>query len=87
MSSVAKDFQWKIRVSLWLDNEALVRRVQKMIEGDPIAAFKKNDPDVYCRIKDVVQELELMDVSHMHGHPDNVHQTLSTVKNTKYHGQ
>lgn len=48
ISRIARAFQTKI-------NTALVRRVQKLIEHNPIGAYTDNDPDLYCRIKDDVK--------------------------------
>lgn len=59
MTKMSREFDTKIRVDLWSYNEALVKRIQKLIDHDPISMCTKNDQDLYSRIKKDVQVLRL----------------------------
>lgn len=61
ISSVAKEFKSKIRVSWSLDIEVMVRRVQKMIEYNLVVANTKNKHGPYCGT------LEVLEVCHVCG--------------------
>lgn len=46
VSSITKEFQSEIILSLWSDNIAIVSRVRNLSECDHVTAFLKNDPDL-----------------------------------------
>lgn len=58
-----------------------MRRVHKLMEYNPMTTYLKNDPDLYCGIRNPVKEVDVMEICHVSGHQDGAVQTLSTVEN------
>jgi ribonuclease HI len=80
MSSIAKQIRSQIKISAWTDNEALVKRITMMREFDSISANLRNDPDIYCGIRNAIKRLDVIEVGHVKGHQDETGQTLSTIE-------
>lgn len=45
--NVARKLETKIKTMMWTNNEALVRRMKKMIDFKTVSAYMKNDPDLF----------------------------------------
>lgn len=80
MLSVVYVLNTKFRCSIWTDNEALVVRMKRMIEYDPISTNLKNDPDLYCGLQKLANQIEIKDVEHVKGHQDKTGRALSMVE-------
>lgn len=77
---IAKTLNTKMQVRMWTDNEALVRRMKKLLEYNPISAYTKNDPDLYVGMREAVKELEVREAGHVKGHQDRMGRALSVVE-------
>ena len=60
----------KIKVSVCTDNEALVRRIKKLIDFDPVSAYTKNYPNLYVGICEALNQLEIVEIGHVRSHQD-----------------
>ena len=79
-SKVAKAMESKPEVSLWTDNTGLVKRVEKLVESDPIEAHLMPDHDMYAVIRDSLANLEVTEVGHVKGHQDRESRTLTNTE-------
>ena len=48
MKRIREQLENRFRCSIWSDNAALVLRMKKMLDHNPIAANLRNDLDLYC---------------------------------------
>ena len=65
---------------MWTNNEALVIQIKKLMEYDPISANLKNDPNLYCGLRYMVNQINVKTVNHIRGHQDETGKTLSNVE-------
>lgn len=50
-----------------------------MIEYDPVATFLKIDPNMYCRIRSAVKQLNIEGFTHVKGHQDRSSRTRNNI--------
>lgn len=80
MKCVMQELIAQVCFSIWSDNSALIRRMSKMIEFDPVAAYLKSDPDLYCGIRNVAGKLWIEEIGHFKGHQDQAGRILSNIE-------
>lgn len=67
-------------MSIWTDNEALVRRLRKLKEFDPVSAYTKNDHDIYVGMHEAINQIEIDQIGHVQGHQDKSGRELNHVE-------
>jgi hypothetical protein len=80
MQNITSELQSQVRLSLWSENVALVCRLSNLIEYDPISAFLKSDPDLYCGIISAAKQLSIEGIDHINGHQDRSGRTLNNIE-------
>ena len=68
------------RTDIWTDNESLVKRMNKFQEYDPVAAYIKNDPDLYSGLRNAANKLNVIQYGHVRGHQDRCGRKLTFVE-------
>ena len=48
MKCVTQELKAQVHFSIWSDNSALIHRLSKMVEFDPVATYLRSDPNLYC---------------------------------------
>lgn len=80
MQRISEQLKVKVRFSMWTNNEALVKRMTKLMDHNPMVANLKNDPDLYCGLKNSTRNIEIEEIAHVKGHQDETGKILNNVE-------
>lgn len=80
VQNITSELQSQVRLSLWSESTALVQRLSNMLEYDPISAFLRSDPDLYCGIISAAKQLNIEGIDHVKGHQDRSGRTLNNIE-------
>lgn len=59
-------------MDLWTDDEALVHRIRKLKELNPVSVYIKNDHNIYVGMHESMEDIKIGQISHICGHQDKL---------------